>query len=322
MAPSSRRLGLGSPSLALPPAQVHVLRDVLLYPGSRTVTDQSGRLVAESLMSDMTGAVGPSSAELSADPVEVDGNVALFRSPWRPYFHTLIDHLPRAALLGQPAVRRLGPVTLVHDGPLSPMEAHLLSRLLPPQVCLLQVEPGTAIRPERLLLPGYVTRPSAGAIPSWYRRWIDQESQRQTVSDTALPGRRIFIDRESSPRRVVNRAEIEPVLERHGIDVVEPSAYSPAVQIEMFRRAEVIIGVTGSGLANALFSQAAHVVELLPGDELLPHFFYLTAAKGLPYSYLPAPPDRLRLSTLARLQRDVVVDADGLDRMLGERLAT
>lgn len=322
MAQSSRRLGLGSPSLALPPARVHVLRDVLLYPGSRTVTDQSGRLVAESLMSDMNGAVGPNVAELSSDPVELEGNVALFRSPWRPYFHTLIDHLPRAALLGQPAIRRLGPVTLVHDGPLSPVEAHLLSRLLPPQVCLLQVEPGTAIRPERLLLPGYVTRPSAGAIPSWYRRWIDQEAQRQTVADTALPGRRIFIDRVNSPRRVVNRAEIEPVLERYGIDVVEPSEYSPSVQIEMFRRAEVIIGVTGSGLANAVFSRAAHIVELLPGEDLLPHFFYLAAAKGLPYSYVPAPPDRLRLNTLARLRRDVVVDAAALDAVLGERLAT
>ncbi len=322
IAQSSRRLGLGSPSLALPPARVHLLRDVLLYPGSRTVTDRSGRLVAESLMSDMVGVVGPHDAELSSEPVELEGNVALFRSPWRPYFHTLIDHLPRAALLGQPAVRRLGPVTLVHDGPLTPVEAHLLARLVPSQVRLLQVEPGTALRPERLLLPGYVTRPSAGAIPSWYRRWIDHEAQRHSADPAGLPGRRIFIDRPHSPRRVVNRAEIEPVLARHGIDVVEPSTFPPADQIVMFRQAEVVVGVTGSGLANAVFSRAAHIIELLPGQELLPHFYYLAAAKGLPYSYVPAPPDRLRLDTTARLRRDVVVDAAALDAVLADVLGT
>ena len=202
------------------------------------------------------------------------------------------------------------------------MEAHLLARLLPAQVSLLQVEPGTVVRPERLLLPGYVTRPSAGAIPSWYRRWIDQEAQRGSGEHAGLPGRRIFVDRPLSPRRVVNRAEIEPVLERHGIDVVEPSTFSAVDQIEMFRRAELVVGVTGSGLANAVFSRGAHIVELLPGQELLPHFFYLAAAKGLPYSHVPAPPDRLRLDTTARLQRDVVVDAAALDAMLGERLGT
>jgi hypothetical protein len=69
-----------------------------------------------------------------------------------------------------------------------------------------------------------------------------------------------------------------------------------------------------------VFSSAAHVVELVPGQEVLPHFFYLTASKGLPYSYLTSPQDRLRLDAPQRLRRDVVVDATGLDRLLGEVL--
>ena len=55
LAPSARRLGLGSPSLALPPARVHVLRDVTLCPDSRLVIDRRGRIVAESLTADMVG---------------------------------------------------------------------------------------------------------------------------------------------------------------------------------------------------------------------------------------------------------------------------
>lgn len=320
LAPSARRLGLGLPSLALPPARVHVLRDVSLCPTSRVVLDRSGRIVAESLSADMVGRVGPTDEELRGEPVVISGTVALYRSPWRPYFHTLVDHLPRAALLAQPAMRRVGPVTLVHDGPLSPVEQYLLPRLLPAQVRLQEVPEGRAVHADRVLLPGYVTRPAAGAIPSWYRRWIDREANAVSES-VGRARRRVFIDRVQSPRRVANRAEVDRVLDRHGIESIEPSALSPAEEIALFRDAELVVGVTGSGLANTVFSRAAHVIELVPGQELLPHFYYLTAAKGLPYAHLESPPDRQRWSAQERLRRDVVVDADALDRLLGERLA-
>lgn len=317
VAASARALGLGSAALALPPARAHVLRDATICATSRLVLAPDGRIVAESLTADMVGRVAPTESELSSPPVELDGTVALFRSPWRPYFHTLIDHLPRAALLAQPAMRRLGPITLVHDGPLSPIEQYLLDRLLPERVRVLEVEPGRSVHAARIVVPGYVTRPASGAIPSWYRRWIDRAAAAvQPDPETSRPRRRIFVDRTHSPRRVMNRAELAPVLERHGIEVVEPSAMAPADEIALFRDAELVVGVTGSGLANCLFSRGAHVVELVPGAEVLPHFFYLATAKGLPYDYVVSPPDRQRLGAVDRLQRDVVVDAAALDRLL------
>jgi hypothetical protein len=176
------------------------------------------------------------------------------------------------------------------------------------------------VRADRVLLPGYVTRPGAGGIPSWYRRWVDREANAVQVAPDRRLSRRIFVDRRRGPRRVLNRAELEGVLARHGVEFVEPSSLSPQDEIALFRDAELVVGVTGSGLANTLFSRSAHVVELVPGQEVLPHFFYLTAAKGLPYSHLLSPPDRLRLDANQRLRRDVVIDAEGLDRLLGERL--
>lgn len=320
LAPSARHLGLGSPSLALPPARAHVLRDVTLCPTSRTVLDREGRIVAESLSSDMVGRVGPDERELSSAALEIEGTVAIYRSPWRPYFHMLIDHLPRAALLAQPAMRRLGPITLVHDGPLPALEQHLLSNLLPARVRLQEVEAGRRVLADRVVLPGYVTRPASGAIPSWYRRWVDREAAAASPAGVGQRARRrIFIDRVASPRRVINRAELEPVLERHGIEVVEPSVLAPEEEMALFRDAELVIGVTGSGLANSLFSRGAHVIELVPGTELLPHFFYLATAKGLPYDYVLSPPDRQRLSAEERLRRDVVVDTARLDELLSAR---
>jgi len=320
LAPAARHLGLGSPSLALPPAKVHVLRDAKVCPGSRLVTTLGGRIVAESMTTDRPGRVEVSEQELRARPVKLPGTIALFRSPWNAQFHTLVDQLPRAALLAQPAMRRVGPITLVHDGPLSDMEAELLPRLLGRHITLLEVEPGVPLVAERVLLPGYVTRPFSGAMPSWYRRWIDREAASIRVEDVSPSGRRrrYYVDRSSGDRTVTNRADLDEVLARHHVTTIRPSTMNARERIVRFRDAEVVIGVLGSGMSNLVFSRSARVIELVSGPELLPQLFYLAACKGLPYRYIVAPEDGLRLSAEQRLYRQVVVDVDALDRALSE----
>lgn len=313
---SARRAGLGSPSLALPPAKVHVLRDVRIAPGSRVVTADD-RIVAESLTADMVDRIDLVPSEMRGRPAEIEGNVAMYRSPWHNYFHTVIDHLPRAALLGQPAVRRLGPLTVVHDGPLTSIEQALLPHLLGPGARLLEVDTGIGIVADRVLLPGYVTRPSSGAIPSWYRRWIDREAASERYrSDGTLARRRLYVDRTGSRRRVLNRDALDEVLDRHQIETVDPNEMPIEEQVSSFRDADLVLGVTGSGLVNTIFSRSAHVVELMTSTEVLPAFYYLAAAKGLPYDYLPAPPDQRGLTSDQRLHEDLVVDTPALDRLL------
>jgi Glycosyltransferase 61 len=320
LAPAAKRLGLGSTSLALPPAKVHVFRDVRLCPGSRLVTTQSGRVVAESITSDMPGRVELCEEELRRDPIELEGTIALYRSPWKPQFHTLVDHLPRAALLAQPAMRRIGRLTLVHDGPLTDIEAHLLPRLLGRQIQLLEVEPGTPLVADRVVLPGYVTRPFTGAIPSWYRRWIDREAAAvgaDTVDAPTGGRRRYFVERAAGGnRKVSNRDQLQEVLDRHQITTIRPSEMTARERIVCFRDAELVIGVLGSGMSNLVFSRSTRVLELLPGAELLPHFFYLSAAKGLPYQCVPAVDDGRSMSAEERLHHDVFVDARALDDVL------
>jgi hypothetical protein len=319
LAPIARSLGLGSASLALPAAKVHVLRDASICPGARLVKDRDGRVVSESLTADMVGRVPLGEDTHGRRPLELAGNVAIYRSPWRPHYHTLIDHLPRAALLAQAAMHRFGHITLVHDGPLDPIEELLLPHLLVGgRLELKEVEPDRSVHAERVLLPGYVTRPGSGAIPSWYRRWVDRTAASLGPPDPAEPPlpRRIFVDRVTGPRRVTNREALDRVLNRHGVQSLDLTKLSPEQEVRLFRDAELVVGVSGSGLANAVFSRSAHLVELVPGPELLPNFFYLATTKGLPYDYVLAPPDGQRLSAERRLRHDVRVDVDALDRLL------
>ncbi len=308
---SARAHGLGLSSLALPACKVHVLRDVSVLPGSRVVRDAQGRVVAESLTSELASRLHL--GERPGPPLEVDGPVALYRSPLRGDLHTIVDHLPRAALLTQPAMHRLGRVTLLHDGPLDPLEELLLPRLLGSRVDLLEVDPGREVRAERVLLPGFVTRPGAGAIPSWYRRWLDRTAT--AIDDPALAvPRRVFVYGVRSDPVVRDREHLEEVLARHDVERVHLPSLDAADQVRALRNAELVIGLPGDGLARAAFSRSAHVVELVPGTEVPGDLYYLCAATGLPYDYvLTSGGDR---SASDRRGREVHIDVEALDRLL------
>jgi hypothetical protein len=286
---AARRLGLGTASLALPPARVHLLRDAVVCPSSGVVRAPDGRIVAESVTADMVGTVTLDRSEFRTQPEDIEGTVAVFRSPYRSRYHTLLDHLPRAALLIHPAMHRVGPLTLVHDGGLTPLEQWLLPHLSGRNIRLRQVEPGTPIRAERVVIPGYVTRPGAGAVPSWYRRWADKVGQEAAAATPATDGpRRLYLDQHTSPSTITNRSELDAVLAAHDVEAIDPEAVPVAELLAMVQDAELIIGAHGSGLSHALFSRQARLVELLRGHTVLPHIYYLASSKGLPYDFVPA----------------------------------
>lgn len=267
------------------------------------MTSSDGRVVAESVTTSMVGSVALDDTELRSRPVVMDVTVAVFRSPLRSTYHTLIDDLPRAGLLMHPALTRLGPVTLLHDGPLSRLETGLLAHLGTRRVSLMEVEPGRPIRAERVVLPGFVTRSGAGAVPSWYRRWSDGVPL-PSVPDAP---RRILLDSPGVDVAHSNGPAILEVLAGHGIERIDVTSVDPLELLGMLRGAELVVGRSGQELSNCLFSRSAHVVELLDDVTLDPAIYYLAASKGLPYDYVPARPGAAVGPEL---------DVDWLDRLL------
>ena len=305
------RAGLGTSRLALPPARLHVLRDALIHPGSGVVTTLDGRVVAESVTAHMVGRVALDHAEMRAAPIDMDGTVAVFRSPLRSQFHTLEDDLPPAGLLIHPAVGRLGNMTLVHDGPLTDAESTLLAHLGGRRVRLSEVAAGRPIRAKTVVVPNYVTRSGTGAVPSWYRRWADGVAL--PVAERAP--RRVFLDANSGAQ-VANRLALLDTLERHDVGLITPSSMPAAELFSTLRDAELVVGSADGGLAGCLFSSRAHVVELLDDVTLNPEIYYLAASRGLPYDFVPATAAATR-----RTRSTSVLDIGWLDRLLGRLTA-
>ena len=129
---------------------------------------------------------------------------------------------------------------------------------------IVEIDALQCIQCERLLL---TTRPrdhSSGATPGWV---IDG------FRDLLLPARakvttgsRIYISRrDAGSRKFVDEESIIKSLEAHGFEAVEMSNYTFEEKIALFANAEMIIGLTGAGLTNAMFCQSdAVMTELLP----------------------------------------------------------
>jgi capsular polysaccharide biosynthesis protein len=77
---------------------------------------------------------------------------------------------------------------------------------------------------------------------------------------------KVFLTRGDQPlRRFRQEKELADILKGYGFVSVQPEQFSVAEQIAIFSQADVIVGATGAGFANAVYCKpGALVIELMP----------------------------------------------------------
>jgi len=135
---------------------------------------------------------------------------------------------------------------------------------------------------------------------------------------TAAPTRRIYVSRAKVSRRFVkNEDEVLRVLSKNGFEVVHPQEYSFLEQLKLAAEAEIMIGLTGSGLNNMMFMQpGSKVLEFkMKGDYHNLHYFGF--ASGLELSYYYQICETIGKD---RVDADFVVDIPVLEGTLAQML--
>ncbi len=97
---------------------------------------------------------------------------------------------------------------------------------------------------------------------------------------------KIFLTRSSRRIRFLKNAEvIEGIARKHGFDIVDTDGLSLDDQVELFSKTRYLAGIHGAGLTNLFFRKNAPLtlLELLPGDYIQPHYFWL--CKGMGHDY-------------------------------------
>lgn len=106
------------------------------------------------------------------------------------------------------------------------------------------------------------------------------------VPNSNNSNRKVFLTRSPSRIRFLkNSMEIETIAKKYNFEVVDTDKLSLAEQIALFSQTKWLIGIHGAGLTNLIYRQnaALKLLELLPGDYLQPHYFWL--CKGMGHEY-------------------------------------
>lgn len=95
--------------------------------------------------------------------------------------------------------------------------------------------------------------------------------------------RRLFLARKAT-RRVANMDAVEPVLRKHGVEVVATEGLSFDDQVRLFAGASLLVGTHGAGLTNAIFMPAGSaLVEIVPSWYPVACYLVMANEAGLRY---------------------------------------
>ena len=94
--------------------------------------------------------------------------------------------------------------------------------------------------------------------------------------------RRLLVKRLGPVRTIDNFAEVEAFLRPLGFETLWLEGLNIEEQVQMFQRAEFIVGTHGAGLANLLFCEpGTKVIEFMPEVEMRPFFWLISEKLGL-----------------------------------------
>ncbi|MGJ9412766.1 glycosyltransferase family 61 protein [Aeromicrobium sp. CF4.19] len=257
------------------------------------------------------------------ETTHLPGTTASLASPasTRNYYHSLMDALPRWAVLTEALPdARPDHVVVSHR---TRWDAQLASLVGLDRFHLVEPEKHLAVDTDRLLVPSLNN--VRNLAPRWITDWL-----RRTLPPRDVTGRprRLYVTRGSAPRsrRLVHEPDLCPQLERMGFTRFDPGAVTVQEQIDHFAAAEVVVGVHGAGLANLNFApEGVRVLELFAPRYVDPGYWAITSnITDSTYRYLvadPAEPGRPQ-RRMNRVQDDVDLPADRVLGAVEELLAT
>lgn len=136
------------------------------------------------------------------------------------------------------------------------------------------------------LRKAHIVRP-----PMIHHAYFDAIATRFVDEEPPSPKRRLLIDRSAHfGRRILNRDQLKPLIDRFALEVVVMEELSLKDQANLFRSAELVVAAHGASLVNMLFSKSpCSIVEItptaFPGTDA---YVAMAAQRGFPFKRIRA----------------------------------
>jgi capsular polysaccharide biosynthesis protein len=237
----------------------------------------------------------------------------------REHWHWLTDHLPRFYTVRK--FPQLSGLRFVVGNDLTRQQRESLALLGVGPQHLMQLDYDKLYRFKSLWVPSVFTEnltPHPFAI-QWLRRTFRTEGM--------VSGRksRLFLSRRDAPQRhLINEDEIAALLAEYGFETLVAGELSFGEQVRRFANAEFVVAVTGSNMANVLFSpKGTRLIELHNFEVGADFIVYLAEVLGQRYARVTGRvvPDAGRLPHNFDFEVDPALARQTVERMLAESAA-
>lgn len=236
------------------------------------------------------------------------------------YHHWMMDVLPRIGMLQRAgySLSDFDRVLVKYRG--LPFQKETLRRAGLDERRIVEVREDTHVEAETLVVP---------ALHLEDIRVNHDDTQfvrRLFVPEEPAPGtawRRLYIGRsDAAYRRVTNKSEIIPILERHGFEEITMSRMTIEEGARLLSEAAVIVGPNGSALANLLFAHPdCKVIEFFAPRWVVPYNWMIAANVGLSYTALVGRGERPPPGSLPQdLKQDIDLVPEHLEAALAEAI--
>ena len=194
------------------------------------------------------------------------------------YYHCLIDNIPKIYHLSQEPYQSIPEINLLISGELSSAEEFFLTKMLPSNVKIKFVQENCCYHLEKCIVLQPLTQWMSGYLPETY---INHFAEQTFPTRERNRKNRILISRKgASKRHLKNENELMSHLSLYGFKRYSLEDLTVEEQVELFYDAEYIIGVHGAGMSNVIFAENAKVLEIFPGSEIIPHYYFLSKSLG------------------------------------------
>lgn len=222
-------------------------------------------------------------------PVGSNDQVIAAFNPWsgNNYFHWMCDVLPRIWLLRDVVPESTLLLPASHD---VPFVHRTLAPFGPRKVVFF--DPAQSLWLRRVLVPGHIGVTGNFHVPttrSLARLLEESAGVDPTVkAAAATSGRLVYVTRRRAAyRHVLNEAEVIPLVESLGFEVLENEALSFDDQVRLHAGCRALVGIMGANLTNVMFMPAGSaVLQLSKRDDAHNNLYWsLASAVGVGFHY-------------------------------------
>ena len=265
----------------LPSAYLAILENVVAFPGTRALLTPDNILLHDEIANPKSvdsparihtlarfekhqcmTPLGVSSRTMLEEAIILSGDTDY------NYFHWLVEALPKLWLIEMAKVPLDVPVLIptgLHENLLLAMRRVLGER---PYIAML---PDIGVKVKKLWYPsdlGRVLDSLWTPVREDYDIVVSREGIRYVRDKLAPPAapatRKIYVERASSTRQLLNEPELIEALRREGFEILNPARVTLDEQIELFSQCRLIIAPTGAAMTNLMFTQpGTHALIIL-----------------------------------------------------------